>query len=66
MVTTVQGNTMYVDPNTSLTEQIKRKLDWDDQRDTDHPITSEFIKEIDAEVVLTVERQSDGTRDAEQ
>lgn len=56
-VTEVRGNTMYVDPNTTLTKRVVRRLDRDENRTTDFPVTSEFIERIDAdEVVLTVER----------
>lgn len=57
MVTSVRGDTMYVDPNTSLTEQVKRKLEWDDERRTDLPIPPEFVRRIDDEVVLAIERE---------
>ena len=55
MVADVQGNTLYVAPNTSLPERIQRKLDWDAHREINHPISTQFIKEINEEVVLTVE-----------
>lgn len=63
MVTDVQGNTMYVDANTALTERVVKALDWDENRRTDLPVTSEFVERIDDEVVLTVERSDDTARD---
>lgn len=63
MVSGVEGNTLYVAPNTSLPERIRRKLDWDDGRETDHPLSSQYIEEIDDEVVITArlrqERRAD-------
>ena len=59
MVTIVEGGIMYVDPNTSLTEQVKRKLQWTNKRRTDLQIPPEFVKRIDDEVVLAVERGKD-------
>lgn len=56
MVTSVSGDTMYVDPNTSLTEQVRRKLEWGDKRRTDLPIPPEFIRRIDDEVILAIQR----------
>lgn len=55
MVTEVQENTLYVAPNTSLPERIRRKLNWEAHREIDHPLSTQFIKEINDEVVLTVE-----------
>lgn len=58
MVTDVHNDTMYVDPNTSLTDKVKQQLNWDDNRRTDLPIASQFIKRIEQEVVLTVARET--------
>lgn len=55
MVSEVQGNTLYVAPNTSLPQRTRRKLDWDAHRKRDHPISTQYIKEINEEVILTVE-----------
>lgn len=57
MVTCVEGETMYVDPNTSLSAQVKQKLGWDGNRRTDLPLPAEFVRRIDDEVVLAVERE---------
>lgn len=56
MVTSVRGDTMYVDPNTSLTEQMRRKLEWDEKRRTDLPIPPEFVRRIDDEVILATQQ----------
>lgn len=58
MVTTVVGDTLYVDPNTRVSEEVERKLEWDDKRSTSLPVTSEKITRIDDEVVLMVEREA--------
>ena len=57
MVTDVHNETLYIDPNTSLTDKVKQQLEWDDYRRTDLPIGSQFIKRIKQEVVLTVARE---------
>lgn len=59
MVTTVVGETVYVAPNTRVSEAVERKLDWDDKRSTSLPLPSEMITRIDDEVVLAVEREAD-------
>ena len=58
MATTVVGDTMYVAPNTRLSEAVERKLGWKDKRSTPHPVPSEMITRIDDEVVLAVEREA--------
>lgn len=65
MVSEVRENTLYIAPNTSLPERIRRKLDWDAHRETDQPLSSQFIKEITDEVVLTVEWKQDQHADAD-
>lgn len=55
MVTTVVGETAYVAPTTKVSEAVERKLDWDTHREIDHPLSTQFIKEITDEVVLTIE-----------
>lgn len=57
MVTRIEGDTMYVDPNTMLSEQVKQQLGWDENRRTDLPIPAEFVRRIDDEVVLAIERE---------
>lgn len=59
MVTTVVGDTMYVAPNTRVSEAVERKLEWDDKRSTPHPVPAEMITRIDDEVVLAVEREGE-------
>lgn len=59
MVTDVEGDTLYVDPNTGLSDSVKRELDWDVNHSTNLPLTSEFIDQIDEEVHLTVTRDGD-------
>lgn len=59
MVTEVQGNTLYVAPNTSLPQRIRRKLDWDAHRERDHQVSTQYIEEIDDEVILTVESKQE-------
>lgn len=65
MVAEIQGNTLYIAPNTSLPQQIRRKLNWDAHRETNHPISTQFIKEINDGVILTVEwkREQQGDTD---
>ena len=58
MVTDVHNETLYVDPNTSLSDKVKQQLEWDGNRRTDLPIASQFIKRIEQEVVLTVARET--------
>lgn len=58
MVTTVVGDALYVSPNTRLSDEVERKLDWDDKRSTPLPVPSELIIRIDNEVVLAVEREA--------
>lgn len=58
MVTCVEGDTMYVDPNTLLSEQVKQKLRWDENRRTDLPIPPELVRRIEDEVVLAIERET--------
>lgn len=56
MVTRVRGDTLYVDPDTSLSDRLERRLDWDGSRRTDLPLRAEFIERISGEVVLTIRR----------
>lgn len=49
---------MYVDPNTLLSEQVKQKLQWDENRRTDLPIPPELVSRIEDEVVLAIERET--------
>lgn len=58
-VTGVEGDTMYVTPEASLTEKIKQKLDWADKQSEDLPVSSEFVSRIDDQVVLAVERDEE-------
>lgn len=59
MVTTVVGDTMYVAPNTRVSEAVERKLEWGDKRSTSLPVPPEMITRIDDEVVLAVEREAE-------
>ena len=59
MVTTVVGDTMYVAPNTRVSEPVERKLEWNDKRNSPHPIPPEIIVRIDDEVLLAVEREAE-------
>lgn len=54
MVSEVQENTLYVAPNTALPDRLRRKLNWDTHREIDHPLSTQFIREITDEIVLTV------------
>lgn len=65
MVSEVQENTLYIAPNTSLPERIRRKLNWDTHREIDHPLSTQFIKEINDEVVLTVEWKQEQQADSD-
>lgn len=56
MVTDVYDDTLYVDPNTSLTPTVKRKLGWHDKRRSDLPVPPEYVTHIDDQVVLAVDR----------
>lgn len=64
MVTTVVGNTMYADPNTTLSESVERRLGWHDGRRTDLPVPPERVVRIDEEVVLAVEREAESGGEA--
>lgn len=59
MVTTVVGDTMYVAPNTRVSEEVERKLEWNDKERTSLPVPPELITRIDDEVVLAVERKEE-------
>lgn len=58
MATTVVGDTMYVAPNTRLSDKVERKLDWDDKRTAPFPVPPELFTRIGDEVVLAVEREA--------
>ena len=58
-VTTVEGDTMFVDPEQSITERISSALDWDTGAEDDLPITPEFVEAIEDRVVLGIERDEE-------
>lgn len=66
MVAEVQENTLYVAPNTSLPERIRRKLGWGVYREINHPISAQFIKEINEEVILTIEWEQEHQVDTDE
>lgn len=55
MVSDVDGETLYVDPDPDLTESVMSKLHWRDHDRDDHPVPPEAIERIGDEVVLDVE-----------
>lgn len=59
VVTDVEGDTMYVDPDPSVTERIKSKLRVGSESDADLPISPEFVDRIEDDVVLDVERDEE-------
>lgn len=59
VVSDVEGETMYVEPDPTLTEKVMSKLHWQDN-DRDHlEVSPERIERIDDEVVLDVEFDED-------
>lgn len=56
MVTETEGDTMYVDPHPSLTEQIMSTLNWGSKNDEELPVSPDFVDRIEDRVVLDVER----------
>ncbi len=53
MITEVSDGTAYVDPDPSMFDSIKSKLDWGDMNEDTHPISAEHIAEVtDDEVRL--------------
>lgn len=59
VVTGVEGDTMYVDPDPSVTDRIKGKLRVGSESETDLPISPEFVDRIEDDVVLDVERDEE-------
>lgn len=59
VVTDVEGDTMYVDPDPSITERIKSKLRLGSESDADLPISPEFVGRIEDDVVLEVARDEE-------
>lgn len=55
IVTDVEGQTLYVDPDPGLTERITAKLGWGDRDQEDRPIQVDQIREVDdrGRLVLT-------------
>lgn len=55
IVTEVEGQTLYVDPDPGLTERITAKLGWGDRDQDDRPIQVDQIREVDdrGRLVLT-------------
>jgi hypothetical protein len=52
-ITDVQGSTAYVDPDPSLTDKVKAKLDWGEPDDHGYPVDESAIDTItDDEVHL--------------
>lgn len=59
VVSDVEGETMYVEPDPTLTEKVMSKLHWRDN-DRDHlEVSPERIERIADEVVLDVEFDED-------
>lgn len=58
-VTGVKGDTMYVDPHTSITDEIKAAIGWEDTHDDELPVPPDFVQRIDDEVVLNVRRDEE-------
>lgn len=46
-VTSVRGDTAYVDPDPGMTEKIMSKLGWDDIDREDYPLRGDSIQRID-------------------
>ena len=50
---------MYVDPHPSLTDNVMSKLGWGDEDDEYLPVSPDFVKYIEDQVVLDVERDEE-------
>lgn len=60
MVAEVEGDTVYVDPHPSLTDRIRRVLEWGGRDEDTYPLEADHISRItDDEVQLTVEEDAD-------
>lgn len=59
VVTDVEGDTMYVEPDPSMTERIKSKLEMGSESEEDLPVSSEFVDRIEDDVVLDVQRDEE-------
>lgn len=55
MVSDVEGNTLYVDPDPSLTERVMSSLHWREGGRDELEISTERIRRIDDEVVLELD-----------
>jgi len=51
LVTDVEGDTLYVDPDPSLTDKIKAALDWGDSDEESYPVEADQVERIDNEEV---------------
>ena len=52
MVSSVRGDTVYVDPDPGMTETIMSKLGWDDIDHEEYPLRADSIQRIDDKVYL--------------
>lgn len=59
VVSNVEGDTMYVDPDPSMTERVMSKLDMGSESGEDLPIPPEFVDSIEQNVVLDVDRDEE-------
>lgn len=50
---------MHVDPDPSVTEQVMSKLGWSSEGNEALPVSPAFVRAIDDEVVLDVERDEE-------
>jgi len=58
MVVDVEGDTMYVDPDPSITDRIRTALGWEEHGEDTYPVERENVARIeDDQVVLGVERE---------
>ena len=58
MVVDVEGDTMHVDPDPSITDRIRTALGWEDHDDDTYPVGGESIARIeDDRVVLDIDHE---------
>ena len=58
MVVDVEGDTMHVDPDPSITDRIRTALGWDDHDEDTYPVGGESIARIeDDQVVLDIDHR---------
>lgn len=56
MVSRVEGDTLYVDPDPSITDKVQAALGWGDTDEVDLPIPPNFVDYIEDKVVLDIKR----------